>query len=383
MLGREDYIGVISSCGPVYVRGIRRTAEVLTHFTFVSLDVTLNKEISLAFKQDVNGIKNSDNVKKGSQSANNKKKKTSFFASSKNMIITVQGWGLDMSSMEDGDSLIPRSMDDYDLVISSAFKMMTNSRTGIIQSIEVVPWDTNAQFQQGLNMDSVIMYPNGRFPTFLKQMYFSNNSEHIVKLEQISRFKFNMIQSLSQCMKILWGMPASERCHSFVRHRKYEYTNSDKEDMQVHLRGKNLGVFNLADTYSWQQTGAEQYLISAERLKWLLDGMNEDAHQDFLLQTVTNHHRDWMNYYFGPCLKKLSSSRYGIQGGMLFTSHWMEHDECNKITCLMETAYWDSDKCTLVQPTRTDWITLTQSFCMPEIGGTSEDTYWGTSRNCT
>uniref|UniRef100_A0A7S1BGG2 MACPF domain-containing protein n=1 Tax=Corethron hystrix TaxID=216773 RepID=A0A7S1BGG2_9STRA len=381
MLQRSDYIGVVSTCGPSFVRGIRRTAELKSDFQFFSSSAKYSRITQNVIDESIKGLV--DNKEKQNNTSTRNR-----MAAVDGMKITVTGFGLDMTAMENGDSLIAESLEDYDVVMRTAFKMMLNPLAGVIRSIEVVPWDNNLQYQDGLNMNMIVMYQNPEgvtdtYPTFLKQMYFSANAEHIVKLEHISRYKFMMIQTLAQCMQRLWGMSDRLRCKSYVSHQNWVYESSDLESMKDYTQVLNLSQPN-AHTLTWNS--AEYKVINTDRLKWLLDGNLETGFADgyFLVQRVTTVYQSWLHFYFAPCFTKLSENKYGMTGGMLFTSHWLEHSECNKITCLMEGAEWKDDvnRCSLTQTVTTPWVNLVNGFCMPEIEYVADDMYHSNNEHC-
>lgn len=469
MLARQDFLGVISACGPSYVRGIRRTAELIVSFEYSSVKSAGSTKFENSMRSDGNafdfgqakldakrnkrgvtedewvdgggrsGGKDYLSVIKNSQLGEWVGKKTSvltgpadsmrnrgmgyvkdkgksldkfmrkgdkfmrkkvdklgdgsikmeashslemsYYANFSTLKITVKAFGLDMSTMRDGETLTATSMEEYDIVMQTGFRMMaTNPFTGSISSIEVVPWTFNAQFQAGIGAGSILMYtpPNQSiqkpYPNTLKLVYFLNNAEHFIKLEHIARYKSNMIHLLSNCMNFLWSMSGQELCHTLIE-RHDDKPNNDELDIFYEYTtglGNNDLSRNHASAFDWREygveNGAEDKVISSSRLKWFLDGMHEQG-SEYLIETVSTQYSNWMTHYFGPCLTKLSEQRYNMVSGNMFTSHWMSHPQCNKVTCLMESAIWDTtvgaNKCTLNNPIQTPWTKLLDSFCMP------------------
>eukprot|EP00587_Corethron_hystrix_P005772 CAMPEP_0113318374 /NCGR_PEP_ID=MMETSP0010_2-20120614/12966_1 /TAXON_ID=216773 ORGANISM="Corethron hystrix, Strain 308" /NCGR_SAMPLE_ID=MMETSP0010_2 /ASSEMBLY_ACC=CAM_ASM_000155 /LENGTH=440 /DNA_ID=CAMNT_0000175659 /DNA_START=91 /DNA_END=1410 /DNA_ORIENTATION=+ /assembly_acc=CAM_ASM_000155 len=291
MLNRGDIIGVVSVCGPNFVRGIRRKSEVQTSFTYISSSVSRSKESTERVKGDVQGFDNGDLTKS----------RTSASVDVKSLKITIAAYGIDLTNMRLGDSLIARSMDDYKDVMETAFRLMQNPEVGVIASVEIVPWTHNIQFQQAMQMDSKIIYPvtDGgirvlkQFPSSLKRVYYMANAEHIVKLDQISRFKSTMIQSLTQCMSILWSMSDKERCHSFVSHNTKVHTDSDIENMRDHTASLDLKTSNSGNSYRWHED-KETTVINTDRLKFLLDGRVEVTDPaKYLVQKATEEYQLW------------------------------------------------------------------------------------------
>ena len=63
--------------------------------------------------------------------------------------ITIKGFGLGLNG-EGADTLVARTLDDYDAAVKFAFKSMQNDNVGMIHGVEVVSWMKNLQFQNAV-----------------------------------------------------------------------------------------------------------------------------------------------------------------------------------------------------------------------------------------
>ena len=81
--------------------------------------------------------------------------KASFAASSKTTSsdsqtkITIKAFGLGLNG-DGADTLVARSLEDYDAAVKFAFKSMQNDNVGQIHGVEVVSWMKNLQFQNAV-----------------------------------------------------------------------------------------------------------------------------------------------------------------------------------------------------------------------------------------
>mmetsp|Transcript_17091 Transcript_17091/g.38455 ORF Transcript_17091/g.38455 Transcript_17091/m.38455 type:complete len:564 (-) Transcript_17091:89-1780(-) len=367
LLKRNDFTGAIQVCGPQFIRSIRRTAEVLGIFTYLSVDGP-EDEVDLfqeTLEEDLEGVsKEDDKEEEGAKS----------FATFSSLIIKITGYGLDLSVGK--GSLIAESLGDYSDVMESAFSMMLNPHTGLIKSIELVPWSSNIHWQAASGLDTTLVYSSGssekRLPSSIKQLNYMANSEHIVEMDAIAKYKFNMLSSLSQCVQQLWKMSEPMLCNSYVSHRQTPFNSEHYNGMRSWLydqRGMDLRIQN--EQHFWRMDDEEQYVIQAYRLKYLLDGYAESTDQQTtLIEKLTTVYSYWINEYLGRCMKALTADIKGVRSGTIFFTHWASLPECYKPSCLFESAYWSADdnRCTLRRTIDTHWEKLVDGFCGLDLG---------------
>lgn len=143
LLGRGDVIGFFQACGSGFIRSIRRTAEISAIFTFESRSEREAMQMAADLKVKLFGRQ----VGGGSMSIDQKSSSTDT-----SMKIKIKAFGLGLN--EDGaDSLVAKTMEDYDKVMKFAFKSMQTTGVGMVQGVEIVPWVDSLQFQNTLNFN--------------------------------------------------------------------------------------------------------------------------------------------------------------------------------------------------------------------------------------
>ena len=139
LVQRGDLIGFFQACGSGYIRSIRRTAELAAVFEFSSSSQTTAREMAADFSLKARGYS----------------AKASFAASSKTTSsdsqtkITIKAFGLGLNG-DGADTLVARTLEDYDAAVKFAFKSMQNDGVGQIHGVEVVSWMKNLQFQNAV-----------------------------------------------------------------------------------------------------------------------------------------------------------------------------------------------------------------------------------------
>ena len=141
LIDKGDTVGFFQACGSGYIRSIRRTAEVTAVFTLESSTTTEASEFAASLKIKVFG--------RGGGGGSFSGQSNSFSSESK-LSIHIKAFGLGLN-MDGADTLVARSLEDYDNAIKFAFKSMQNDDVGMIRGIEVVPWMDNLQFQNAVH----------------------------------------------------------------------------------------------------------------------------------------------------------------------------------------------------------------------------------------
>jgi len=392
LLEEYDLISFVQSCGPTFVRGIRRTSELVIKFTFKSMMNNWSIEGSVQSTTGTRVAKGMDDDGFFGTSANrvNIGTETTFRLSvgvgeyklKEQTEIKIWGYGLDMDGGHSFDRgyLFATNLDEFEAAMSGAFNMMLNPLVGRVESIDVVPWIDNVQFQGAVELDMSLTYTDGglekEYPSTMMAINFMANAEHISKMDTINRLKSNMLSSLFQCVSSLWRISYSKRCRTYVKNRWFQSSADLMQELKLASVNYNPATRPVPD---WKVTkadggiGIEKFAIHTPRLKTLLDGeleaaANTTAATPHLVARVTTLYKDWVEKYFGPCIRELQKDRYGMPGGVLFTKLWIEIPKCNKLTCLIDNAEWYQrlDTCTMVPSVVTPWMQLVDAFCMPE-----------------
>merc|ERR1711957_959304 len=131
LLDRQDYIGFFKSCGPNYIRSIRRAQELTAIFSFTSTSA----DVAASFVATVQA--SSPNT---------------FFSS-----------GLGLNS-EGSATMVAASLEEYQEVMKFGFKSFTQNEDshniGMVYGMEIVPWVDNTSFQVNSKlMEEAVIIP--------------------------------------------------------------------------------------------------------------------------------------------------------------------------------------------------------------------------------
>mmetsp|Transcript_38523 Transcript_38523/g.89552 ORF Transcript_38523/g.89552 Transcript_38523/m.89552 type:complete len:766 (-) Transcript_38523:107-2404(-) len=141
LLRRGEYIGFMQACGPYFIRSIRRTKQIAA--TFKHTTTSSRASGSSTHVARSNGRVRTDTTTK---------LRTSRTANEENMEITVVGLGLSFLDAGPG-TLMPKTLDDYEATMNYGFNCLKNQRSGLVESIEVIPWVASPSFQIAAKMD--------------------------------------------------------------------------------------------------------------------------------------------------------------------------------------------------------------------------------------
>eukprot|EP00587_Corethron_hystrix_P000012 CAMPEP_0113315874 /NCGR_PEP_ID=MMETSP0010_2-20120614/11364_1 /TAXON_ID=216773 ORGANISM="Corethron hystrix, Strain 308" /NCGR_SAMPLE_ID=MMETSP0010_2 /ASSEMBLY_ACC=CAM_ASM_000155 /LENGTH=543 /DNA_ID=CAMNT_0000172455 /DNA_START=33 /DNA_END=1661 /DNA_ORIENTATION=- /assembly_acc=CAM_ASM_000155 len=398
MMQRYDFTGVIRACGPSYVRGVRRSAEILTTFVwktetgsattreFESLLMLEFQSINVVGVGEDTGIGPSSGCPDaatpvGPKGDSETKKELSLdelaydvehapkegmkttvqvedHSAFETLTINVQGVGLDFSEAEDL-SLVVTDMDDYADLMESAFGLLHSESAGAIKSIEIVPWIHEYNYQAAANTGLMVSEQQyRRFPEATKKVIWLTNAEHISRMYSIATETQALIDTMSRCLYVLHGQSRQEACRSYVqnKHNKgftQEYYDSFKAFTQ---RANDQTPWDYNQDRALTDSN-ESLLIQAYRLKTLLDGMAEADSSTPLITKVTNIFHEWVTNYYEPCMSELSGGNLMATGAAIFTKHYMDIPACDKLTCIFPRVYWNSTGCLrgLGGAIQTDW----------------------------
>uniref|UniRef100_A0A7S1BSS8 MACPF domain-containing protein n=1 Tax=Corethron hystrix TaxID=216773 RepID=A0A7S1BSS8_9STRA len=166
VLSRGDFIGFLQSCGPNYIRSIRRSKELTAVFSHNDSSTQSSEGVNSSLEVAVTDITRSTkcsflfrcstrrSTSSSSFATENQRKltKKSFTAS---LEIKIYGFGLRFYHSSIG-TLVAKSFNDYDQVMSYGFDSMLHPSSGVVQSIEIVPWASYPDFYVAAKLDVVL-----------------------------------------------------------------------------------------------------------------------------------------------------------------------------------------------------------------------------------
>jgi len=142
LLDQQDYIGFFKSCGPNYVRSLRRAQELTAIFEFTSSSQDRSSSLARTLTQTGGSTVTAIDV---DSTVSNK-----FKSETDNMMITIVGYGLGLNQ-EGSSTLVATSLEEYTDVLNFAFKSFTTGEDshniGMVYGMEIVPWVDNTAFQ--------------------------------------------------------------------------------------------------------------------------------------------------------------------------------------------------------------------------------------------
>jgi len=159
MLGNEDYINFFATCGPNYVRTIRRAQEVTALFSFDSTSKDAAQEFAASLKLYLYGNNRRLFVEDEGAKEENKDGEEAIQSSldivpadiKNSLTIQIFAYGIGLNP-NGPDTFVATSLSKYNQVMKIAYATMVKTGAGGISegkvvNMEIVPWVDSAQFQ--------------------------------------------------------------------------------------------------------------------------------------------------------------------------------------------------------------------------------------------
>merc|ERR1719162_527301 len=385
MLIDKDYIGFFTTCGPNYVRSVHRAQEVTVIFNFESDDKATAQEFGALLKTFIysNGNSMTEGYKSFESGSDEKRfshieEASDYFSDYpdilKSLSIEMLAYGLGLQEPGRSDALVATGLDDFHEAMKFAFDSMTksdgsNSETGMIYGVEVVPWADNAEFLNSAEINANTLWlpiPRGRIKNSIRvvednienrvcQMADSVaddlgkccepfelvkvltesggirmkcephyhlspmvmrdnlaiNAEFAVRLSSVVRDKMKILNTLSNCISVL---------RSFPEHTDYTFLQSVD----------NVGY-----------DGAMEMTFTVKELKIALDPSSDLR----TLTMVSNERDEYVEMFYRPCVSALYGMNFGnkkdTDSKFFMAEPWYNHEECMRASCLQRNMAWD------------------------------------------
>lgn len=334
ILDRQDYVGFFQACGPAFLRSIRRTSEVIVHFSYESD----SEEFSFGFGAYANAQIGALNI--GVFSNNEVSKKQSDWSQSSTLTVSVKCFGLSVNNA--GGEITASSFKDVKKVMEAGYQSMQDPMSGIVKTVEVYPWVANVNFQIAMNInvkmeedtcynvDGEILSCSAApelidrkdsafYPTTLKAFNILQNAEHVSKMDLILRKNMATIALMNRCIAALSSYRNEDLATFYVVNQNtYSYDSS-------------LPTSTLEDDYNSNDLN----IIKADRLLRLLLGRSREGgeHTSYLMETLVQNVLNFVTYYYEPCIKVMSEEDLAFPGGKMMTTHWLDMAACNNVAC--------------------------------------------------
>lgn len=381
LLDRADYVGFFKSCGPTYVRSIRRVQEVNTMFKIKSSSVEGASSFASSLTQTGDASKNSTET--GTTATDEK-----FKSISSSMTIKITGYGLGLTEAG-SETLVATSLAEFQGVMKFAYNLMTKNpnaiHIGMVFGIEVVPWVENVLFQVAAEVQDVILeIPLARsliphaYPTDSTSTATFDNTSATARLDFRCKNPINRIDKYGYCCEPAAmydyeaGIYNADNLDQVVCRpiRQLDHTLI-KENLSSN--GEFVARLDSALRYKTNRISNLQMCISSARgfpdsldnhyLKPNADPMGEtvvrltlwdmkraiDPMNDYSLVTHMGKELDeFISMFYGPCLAALFGANAGSSSSTdtsFFMAYpWHTHRECTYMSCLADGMRWNREE---------------------------------------
>mmetsp|Transcript_20659 Transcript_20659/g.46860 ORF Transcript_20659/g.46860 Transcript_20659/m.46860 type:complete len:369 (-) Transcript_20659:480-1586(-) len=178
-----------TSCGPSYIRSIRRTAESNTLIAYRSSGSdTFGQNIVNAFDQpDQVDTTNTSRLQNSS--------------SFRSLIIKMKADGLSGKDSANRKTLAIRGLEDFATKLRSVLNIMADEEVGVVKSVEVIPWVANPFFLTRIKIaQKVPAAQNGDNLSVLSRKFnLISNAEHIARIEAMLNKKMVVQEKIMMC----------------------------------------------------------------------------------------------------------------------------------------------------------------------------------------
>ena len=209
LLSSRDIPGFFNSCGSFYVRSITRRASFFSLFEFEYTTIDEAKEFVHQLESQIKGFtklteKEGKEEKAETEEKTREEIEKSFKSRAEkyNLTITTMAWGL---GKDEKAELISYDVESFKNAIKDAFISMMDEGTGKVDSVEVVPWVENTEFQTliGLEEEAATVKPGTKVPQKLllyeKKQILNLNAEFLAEIERNNRNFLNLYYKARIC----------------------------------------------------------------------------------------------------------------------------------------------------------------------------------------
>jgi len=382
LLDRQDYIGFFKSCGPTYVRSIRRAQELTSIFKFDSQSSEVAAEFALALHLQSPVRSDSANILS--------KPKYASIASSLEITIYAFGMGL---NQEGSSVIVSTTLDHYQDVLKFAYKSFTqnedSSNIGMVYGIEVVPWVDNTGFQvesKLLEEEILIPLPRSMIP---KAIQINGLNDLTFANTIVERAQFHCKNAPYQMDRYGYCCESTLLWNPLARDYETESSNvtstricrparkldksTVKNNMSVNaefvahldsiIRNKLNQLYTLQKCLSSLMTYSSDYdyhtmkvqdtakydaaiedTITLREVKGALDPLGDFS----LIRLMGQELDEYVEMYYEPCVAALFGLNIGttndVEAQYFMAYGWLTHAACSKLSCLADNMRWDRNE---------------------------------------
>jgi hypothetical protein len=191
LLTSNDVPGFFDACGMYYTRSINRHGEYLSLFNYKTESETRDTSFEAKLEAEIKGWGHRAEIK-GDTSGSLKEESSSKY-------LTIESTALGLGKDEKA-SLIAYDLDTFRQAVKDAFLSMQQEDTGMVTSIEVVPWVENADFQRILKLQEAKPGTDGKAVSpYAQKRILNQNGEFLAEVDRVTRAKLNVYYKAKQC----------------------------------------------------------------------------------------------------------------------------------------------------------------------------------------
>jgi len=388
LLDQQDYIGFFKSCGPNYIRGLRRAQELTAIFSFKSTSNERSSSLARTLQQTGGSFVTS--IEAGSTNSNKFKSETS------SMSITIFGYGLGLNS-EGSSTLVSTTLEEYADVMKFAFQSFTTGEdaqnVGMVYGMEIVPWVDNTAFQVAsrvLDEEVEIKLPRSLIPRAVKldgtpttsASPFTNDQDEATgrQLHKCKEPSFHM-DMYGYCCEVgsLFSVDtqtyeieaqiidvATMICNPVRRLDKSVVKNNMANNGEFVAHLDSLIRYRLNQLFTLEKCLTMINTYSFDYRYHLLKPMDSVKYDDSIEMTTTvkemqlyldpgtdyglirqmgREMDEFVEMYYQPCIAALFGTNIGANPDtepQYFLAYgWLTHDACGYLSCLADNMRWD------------------------------------------
>jgi hypothetical protein len=191
LLERRDLPGFFDACGMYYVRSLGRRATFVSIFNYKTETTTRDTSFEVKLEAELKGW--------GMQASVNVEHSNKFAEEASSKFLTIQTTARGLGKDEKAN-LIAYDLTSFRAAVTNSFIAMQQDDTGMVSSMEVVPWVENAEFQRVLTLDDQAKDASGKAVSkYAQKRILNQNGEFLAEVDRVARAKLNVFYKAKQC----------------------------------------------------------------------------------------------------------------------------------------------------------------------------------------
>jgi len=191
LLTGSDIAGFFDACGMYYVRSLGRRASFVSLFDYKTETTTRDTSFEAKLEVELKGW--------GQQGSVAVEHESKFAEEATSKYLTIESTALGLGK-DEKSSLIAYDLESFRKAIKDAFVSMQQDDTGMVTSMEVVPWVENADFQRILKLGEAKTDDKGKsISPYAQKRILNQNGEFLAEVDRVARAKLNVYYKAKQC----------------------------------------------------------------------------------------------------------------------------------------------------------------------------------------